>query len=206
MCKPGEAGEFVGMIKKNDAMRDFHGYADKKASQKKVIQDVWRKGDAAFKSGDILVMDEFGYLYFKDRTGDTFRWRGENVSSTEVEGVVSKVAGNKDAVVFGVEVPGAEGKAGMAAIVDPECSLDLTEFLNGLKKNLPPYAYPLFLRILKEIDVTGTFKLKKLALQKEGFDRGLIKDELYFLNSKLGKYVELTPELFTQISNAKVGL
>ncbi|XP_063871974.1 long-chain fatty acid transport protein 1-like [Scylla paramamosain] len=206
MCKPGEPGEFVGMIRKNDPMRDFHGYADKKATQKKVIQDVWKKGDAAFKSGDILVMDELGYMYFKDRTGDTFRWRGENVSSTEVEGVVSKMAGNKDAVVYGVEVPGAEGKAGMAAIVDPEGSLDLTDFLKGMKKNLPPYACPLFVRILKEIDVTGTFKLKKLTLQKEGFDINLVKDELYFLDGKLGKYVKLTPELFTKISDAKAGL
>ncbi|KAG0719978.1 Long-chain fatty acid transport protein 1 [Chionoecetes opilio] len=206
MCKPGEPGEFVGMIKKNDAMRDFHGYADRKATQKKIIQDVWKKGDAAFKSGDILVMDELGYMYFKDRTGDTFRWRGENVSSTEVEGVVSKVADNKDAVVYGVEVPGAEGKAGMAAIVDPEGSLNLTEFFDGMKKNLPPYACPVFLRIMKEIDATGTFKLKKLALQKEGFDRNVIKDKLYFLDGKLGQYVKLTPELFDQITNAKVGL
>lgn len=206
MCEPGEPGEFVGMIKRNDPLRDFHGYADRKATQKKIVQDVWKKGDAAFKSGDILVMDEFGYLYFKDRTGDTFRWRGENVSSTEVEGVVSKVAGNKDAVVYGVEVPGAEGKAGMAAIVDPDDSTNLTELLVELKKNLPTYACPLFLRILKTIDATGTFKLKKLALQKEGFDRNLIKDALYFLDGKQNKYVELTPELFARISDGKAGL
>ncbi|MPC78617.1 Long-chain fatty acid transport protein 4 [Portunus trituberculatus] len=105
-----------------------------------------------------------------------------------------------------MQVPGAEGKAGMAAIVDPEGNLNLTDFLKGMKKNLPPYAWPLFLRILKEIDVTGTFKLKKLALQKEGFDINVVKDELYFLDGKLGKYVNLTPELFTKINDAKVGL
>ncbi|KAK4297266.1 hypothetical protein Pmani_030308 [Petrolisthes manimaculis] len=206
ICKPGEPGEFVGLIKKNDAARDFHGYADKKATQKKILKDVRTKGDTAFKSGDILVMDELGYLYFRDRTGDTFRWRGENVSSTEVEGIVSKVAGNKDAVVYGVEVPGAEGRAGMAAIVDPNEELDLEEFVQGLSKSLPLYARPLFIRVLSEIDVTGTFKLKKLALQKERFNPNIIKDKLYFLDTKLSKYVDLTQELYQKIEQEKAGL
>ncbi|KAG7160226.1 Long-chain fatty acid transport protein 1-like [Homarus americanus] len=202
----GEAGEFVGVIKRNDPIRDFHGYADKKATEKKIVKDVMKKGDTAFRSGDILVMDELGYMYFKDRTGDTFRWRGENVSSTEVEGVVSKVAGNKDAVVYGVEVPGAEGRAGMAAIVDPEDELNLKAFTEGLTKSLPHYARPLFLRILKEIDVTGTFKLKKLALQKEGFNPSTIKDKLFYLDNKLGGYVELTDNLFNKIDSGRAGL
>ena len=97
-------GMFVGMIKKNHPIRDFHGYADPNATKKKVAQDVFKRGDAAFLSGDILEMDELGYLFFKDRTGDTFRWRGENVSTSEVEAVISNVAALKDCCVYGVEV------------------------------------------------------------------------------------------------------
>lgn len=103
-CKPGEPGMFVGMILKNHPIRDFHGYADPNATKKKVAFDVFKRGDAAFLSGDILVMDELGYLYFKDRTGDTFRWRGENVSTSEVEAVISNIAQLKDCCVYGVEV------------------------------------------------------------------------------------------------------
>ncbi len=105
-CKPGEPGMFIGMIVKDHPIRDFHGYVDSNATKKKVACDVFRRGDAAFLSGDILVMDEDGYLFFKDRTGDTFRWRGENVSTTEVEAVISNVACLKDCVVYGVEVGG----------------------------------------------------------------------------------------------------
>lgn len=206
LCKPGEQGEFVGLIVRNDPVRDFHGYADKKATQKKIVQDVLKKGDLAFKSGDILIMDELGYLYFKDRTGDTFRWRGENISSTEVEGIVSKLAGHKDAVVYGVKVPGVEGRAGMAAIVDQKGELNMKEFAEGLKRSLPSYACPLFLRILKEIDVTGTFKLKKTVLQKEGFNPSTIKGKLYYFDGKCGEYVDLTPELYNKIASEQAGL
>lgn len=94
----------LGMILKNHPIRDFHGYADPNATKKKVAVDVFKRGDAAFLSGDILEMDELGYLFFKDRTGDTFRWRGENVSTSEVEAVISNVAGLKDCCVYGVEV------------------------------------------------------------------------------------------------------
>ncbi|XP_076043131.1 long-chain fatty acid transport protein 1-like isoform X1 [Oratosquilla oratoria] len=205
-CGPGEPGEFVGKIKKNDPVRDFDGYADKKATQKKIVRDVFTKGDFAFASGDILVQDEYGYLYFKDRMGDTFRWRGENVSTTEVESVVFKEAGSRDCVVYGVEVPGVEGKAGMAAIVDPNREVDLDMFLKGIQRALPSYARPLFLRMLTEIDVTGTFKLKKLDLQKQGFEVNHIEDDLYFLDNKAGKYVSLTEDLYTRICQGQAGL
>lgn len=90
-CKPGQPGELVGRIERGHPVRDFHGYADKSATEKKVIYDVWRKGDMCFRSGDILVQDEFGWLYFKDRAGDTFRWKGENVSTAEVEAICSSI-------------------------------------------------------------------------------------------------------------------
>lgn len=206
VCKPGEQGELVGIIKKEHPFREFHGYADEAATKKKILRNVLKPGDTAFKSGDILVQDKFGYLYFMDRTGDTFRWRGENVSTTEVEGVVLKATDHKDSVVYGVEVPGAEGRAGMTAIVDPEREIDLEDFLKKIKKSVPPYARPLFLRLLDRISVTGTFKLKKLELQKEGYNPNIIKDSLYFLDNKQGKYVPLDKDLFEKIKNCQVGL
>lgn len=203
-CKPGEAGEFIGKIIKNDPIRDFHGYADKSASQKKVAQDVFVKGDYAFLSGDLLVMDDEGYLYFKDRTGDTFRWKGENVSTGEVEAVVSRAAGQKDVVVYGVEVPGSEGRAGMAAIIDDAGTLDLDFLYSTMTKSLPSYARPLFIRTTNQLEMTGTFKLKKVTIQKEGFDPTLIKDPLYFLDAKKKNYVALTTDLYHAITTGKV--
>ena len=105
-CQPGEPGEWVGQIVKNHPIRDFHGYADQSSTQKKILHNVWKQGDMCFRSGDILTMDEFGWFYFKDRSGDTFRWHGENVSTTEVESIVSNMIDLKDVVVYGVEIPG----------------------------------------------------------------------------------------------------
>ncbi|XP_049811593.1 long-chain fatty acid transport protein 1-like isoform X2 [Schistocerca nitens] len=202
-CGPGEPGVFVGKIIHNDPSRAFLGYVDKAASQKKVIHNVLRKGDSAFISGDILVADKWGNLFFKDRTGDTFRWKGENVSTTEVEAVISNVANYRDSVVYGVQVPGMEGRAGMVAILDEDSTLDLKAFAEGLKQSLPSYARPIFLRILKKVDMTGTYKLKKKDLQDEGFDPTNIKDRLYYLSSN-GTYELLTEDVFSQINNGKI--
>ncbi|XP_069177314.1 long-chain fatty acid transport protein 4 isoform X4 [Procambarus clarkii] len=204
LCKPGEPGEFIGKIVKDDPVRDFHGYADDSATKKKIVRDVFKKGDYAFLSGDILMMDEEGYLYFKDRTGDTFRWKGENVSTNEVEAVISKVAGHADVVVYGVEVPGAEGRAGMAAILDGEVSLNLEELYAGVMRALASYARPYFVRIAKELEMTGTYKLKKIAIQKEGFNPNVIKDKIYFLDAKKKEYVPLTIDLYDKIVSGEV--
>lgn len=203
-CKPGEPGVFVGKIKPKNPISSFSGYADRKETNKKVIYDVFTHGDQGFNSGDILVMNELGYFYFKDRTGDTFRWKGENVSTAEVEAVVSSVAGLKDAVVYGVEVPQVEGRAGMAAIVDTDNTLDLATFVQGVQAVLPSYACPLFVRVLSQLQMTGTFKLKKLDLQVEGFNPHNIKDQLYFLMG--GQYVPLTEELYGDITNGRIRL
>ena len=167
---------------------------------------MFRKGDCYFRSGDILVMDEFGWLYFKDRTGDTFRWRGENVSSTEVEATVSNMIELKDAVVYGVEIPGTEGKAGMAAIHDPEGEVDLQQLAMGVKEKLPSFARPLFVRFVKHLDITGTFKLKKFNLQKEGFDPSVITDRLFFLHPQTQKYEALNHDLFNSIVTGSIRL
>ncbi|XP_071566963.1 long-chain fatty acid transport protein 4 [Temnothorax nylanderi] len=203
-CKPGEPGVFVGKINPKKVVNDFSGYADKKASEQKIIHDVFKKGDRVFNSGDILVMDELGYFYFKDRTGDTFRWRGENVATSEVEAVISNVIGLKDATVFGVEVPGNEGKAGMVAIYDPENSLDLKGLVGKLKKVLPNYAIPRFIRILSELPMTGTFKLQKKDLQQDAFDIKKVKDPIYFLNNDT--YLRMTDEHYNNIVEEKIRL
>lgn len=182
--------------------RAFLGYVDKAASSKKIVKDVFKKGDSAFLSGDLLVSDEYGNLYFKDRTGDTFRWKGENVSTSEVEAQVSNVAGYRDTVVYGVEIPNTEGRAGMAAILDVDQTIDLDALSNGLKSVLPAYARPQFIRLLSKVDMTGTFKLKKIDLQKEGFDPSKIGDSLYY--SANGKYCKLDKAVYEQILNGNV--
>ncbi|XP_050527097.1 long-chain fatty acid transport protein 4-like isoform X2 [Daktulosphaira vitifoliae] len=204
-CNPGEPGVIVGKIIESNPSRQYLGYVNNKDSEKKIVRDVFDKGDAAFLSGDLLVSDEFGYLYFKDRTGDTFRWKGENVSTAEVEGVVSNIANYRDCVVYGVEVPNSEGRAGMAAIVDKDNTLDISSLSDGIKKLLPSYARPLFIRKLNEVELTGTYKLKKLDLQKEGFNNDIIKNDLYYLNNK-GIYEKVTDEIYKDIISGKIRL
>lgn len=203
-CKPGEPGLCIGKIDPKKAVSKFSGYADKKASEKKILRNVFSVGDQAFNTGDILVMDEFGYFYFKDRTGDTFRWRGENVATSEVEAVISNIVGLKDVVVYGVEIPNVEGKAGMAAIVDDEGLLNMERFAAGVKQHLPPYAWPLIVRILPHLPITGTYKLKKRELQVEGYNPSIVHDRMYFLDK--GVYVPLNDELYSKIVNGDIRL
>ncbi|KAJ4435704.1 hypothetical protein ANN_18320 [Periplaneta americana] len=195
---------FCGKNQPKKAISNFSGYADRAATEKKIVYDVFTRGDQVFNSGDILVMDEFGYFYFKDRTGDTFRWRGENVATSEVEAVVSNVAGLKDAVVYGVEVPNVEGRAGMAAVLDTDGTLNLVSLARGVQDHLPSYARPLFIRVLLELEMTGTYKLKKKDLQLEGFNPNKIKDSLYFLSG--GQYIPLTLKLYDDIVCGRVRL
>uniref|UniRef100_A0A3P8SCM1 Arachidonate--CoA ligase n=1 Tax=Amphiprion percula TaxID=161767 RepID=A0A3P8SCM1_AMPPE len=202
-CKPGEPGQLVGRIIQNDPLRRFDGYVNQSATSKKIAQSVFKKGDSAYLSGDVLIMDENGHMYFKDRTGDTFRWKGENVSTTEVEGTLSRLLDMKDVVVYGVEVPGAEGKAGMAAIADPSHSTDLEKFVKDMEKALPPYARPVFLRFLPEVNKTGTFKFQKTDLRRDSFDPTAVSDRLYFLDSSRGRYVQLDEELYRSILSGK---
>uniref|UniRef100_A0A8C9QVD9 Very long-chain fatty acid transport protein n=1 Tax=Scleropages formosus TaxID=113540 RepID=A0A8C9QVD9_SCLFO len=202
-CKPGESGQLVGRIVQSDPLRRFDGYVNQTATNKKISHDVFKKGDSAYLSGDVLVMDQYGYMYFKDRTGDTFRWKGENVSTTEVEGTLSRLLDMKDVVVYGVEVPGAEGKAGMAAIADPMNETDLQKFAGDMEKALPPYARPVFLRFLPEVDKTGTYKFQKSDMRREGFDPRVVSDRLYLMDSARGQYVELSEEIHRSILSGK---
>ncbi|KAJ8251360.1 hypothetical protein GJAV_G00220520 [Gymnothorax javanicus] len=205
-CRPGEPGLLVGRINQQDPLRRFDGYASQDATNKKIVRDVFKKGDSAYLSGDVLVMDELGYMYFRDRSGDTFRWKGENVSTTEVEGTLSTLLGQTDVAVYGVPVPGVEGKAGMAAIADRTGQFDCAAFLQEVQKVLPPYACPVFLRISPQVDTTGTFKIQKTRLQREGFDPRLSSDQIFFLNSRAGRYEVVTEELYSAITEGRNSL
>lgn len=205
ICEPNEPGVFVGKIIPNNPFRAYLGYVDQKASEKKIVRDVFAKGDSAFISGDILIADEFGNLFFKDRTGDTFRWKGENVSTSEIEAIISNLINYRDCIVYGVEIPGLEGKAGMAAIYDEKATLDVHQLSIDLKEHLASYAVPRFIRILSKIDLTGTFKLKKKDLVAEGYNPNIIGDKVYYLNEKSG-YQLLTAEIYEQIQQGNIRL
>ncbi|KAI1716519.1 AMP-binding enzyme domain-containing protein [Ditylenchus destructor] len=203
MCKPGDTGEMVGMIKDKDPLLRFEGYVNQEESKKKIIHDVTKKGDCVFTSGDILYWDKLGYLYFKDRRGDTYRWRGENVSTTEVEGVIQPIMSIVDATAYGVEIPGKEGRAGMLAVALAD-DIDLEETVrlisSRLRDNLASYAIPVFLRICNEVDKTGTHKLKKAALQKDGYElRNCGEDPLYFWDTKEKQYGQMTAAIQSDI-------
>ncbi|RWS23208.1 fatty acid transporter-like protein, partial [Leptotrombidium deliense] len=199
----GGSGLFVGKINDNPMQR-FDGYVNQTESAKKVIKDVFKKGDSFFSSGDVLSVDEYGYIYFKDRIGDTFRWKGENIATTEVESIISEASNLSDTIVFGVEVPGCEGKAGMAAIYHPTAKIDCKQILAAMKANLPPQAIPLFIRILTNLEITGTLKLPKNVVQSEGFDVTKIKDDIYFLNPKTNNYEKLDQKTYQLILEEKI--
>ena len=177
----------------------------KEETSKKIIHDVFEKGDSYHMTGDLLVKDEYGYVRFHDRIGDTFRWRGENVSTAEVEAIVSSILGQRDVVVYGVKVPGTDGRAGMAAIADTDNKgIDLTELVQGLKERLPSYARPIFLRIVDNVVVTGTFKLKKNTLRQEGYDVSVVKDKLFYFDAKAGKYLELDEDMYAKFTSGSM--
>ncbi|KAM9818422.1 long-chain fatty acid transport protein 1-like isoform 1-T1 [Syngnathus typhle] len=205
-CQPGEPGMLVGRINEKDPLRRFDGYADQDSTIQKIAHNVFKTGDSAYVSGDILVMDDYGYMFFRDRCGDTFRWRGENVSTTEVEGVLSGLLGHTDVAVYGVCVPGVEGKACMAAIAHAEGQFDLDDFLSSVQKALAPYARPVFLRLMPAVDTTGTFKFQKMRLQKEAYKLQNSTEKIYFLNSLVGCYEALTDELYDSILEGHVRL
>lgn len=201
-CGPGETGEFVGKIIEGDPTRSFDGYANTEATKKKIVRDVFWKGDMAFSSGDLLEMDELGYVYFKDRTGDTYRWKGENVSTMEVEGIVSELLRQQDCVVYGVEVPNCEGKAGMLALA--EQGADLKKLVKDMKKKLAPFAIPVFIRIVDQIEATGTFKLPKVKLQQQGYNIHKLNDPVYLVDLKNDECLRLTEELYDKLLSGEL--
>jgi len=198
-------GEAVGLIPgagKELAGR-FEGYADAEASARKVLRNVFKDGDAWYRTGDLMRRDERGFYYFVDRVGETYRWKGENVSTAEVLTALTAARGVLDGVVYGVTVPGADGRAGTAALM-VDSRFDLAAFRAEVARRLPVYARPVFLRLLQAIESTGTFKPRKQDLVQSGFDPARIEDPLYFDDPRTQAYVPLDAALFAAISAGRV--
>jgi fatty-acyl-CoA synthase len=206
-CATGEAGEAIGRIHDGaaHAAAKFEGYTDTEASQKKILRDVFERGDAWYRTGDLMRADASGYFYFVDRIGDTFRWKGENVASCEVAAAITAFPGISEATVYGVQIPGTEGAAGMAALVT-DGTLDLPEFRKHLARALPAYARPPFLRIQDSIALTATFKHQKTELVREGFDPAASGDVIYFDDPSQQAYVHLDGTQFERIKAGAIRL
>src|SRR3569832_131885 len=200
-CADDEVGEAIGRIS-NEAGRGFEGYTQKIDTRKKILEDGFETGDRWFRTGDLMRRDAHGYFYFVDRFGDTFRWKGENVATSEVAEALGVVPGIAEANVYGVAVPGQDGRAGMAALVVAP-TFDPTLLKDTLKDNLPAYARPMFLRLKPEMEITGTFKQRKVELVKEGFDPSAIADPLYWYNTATERYERLDAAAYADIVSGR---
>jgi len=178
----------------------FEGYTTEEASEKRILRNVFAPGDAWVRTGDLMRKDDNGYFYFVDRIGDTFRRKGENVSTTEVSQAICAFRGVSEANVYGVSVPNTEGRVGMAALVAEE-NLDLAGLRKHLVHCLPAYARPVFLRIGSGFDVTGTFKYSKTKLICQGYDPLASADALYFDSLESEAFVQLDKEFYDRIQS-----
>jgi len=203
-CADGEAGEAIGEVR-NETGRNFEGYTHQADTEKKLLRDVFAKGDVWFRTGDLMRRDAQGYFYFVDRIGDTFRWKGENVATSEVAEALGVVPGIAEANVYGVAVPGQDGRAGMAALVVAP-GFDPTSLGGLLVHSLPQYARPIFLRLRPELEITGTFKQRKIELVKEGFDPARIADPLYWFDAASGRYERLDAARYAEIIEGRMKL
>jgi fatty-acyl-CoA synthase len=206
-CAVNEAGEALGQVAGDPASigSSFEGYTDKAASEKKILRDVFKPGDAWVRTGDLMRKDAQGFFYFVDRIGDTFRWKGENVATIEVAEVLCAFPGVKHANVYGVTIPATEGRAGMATIVAEE-PLDLDGLRRHLASCLPVYARPLFLRLRNDVEVTGTFKYSKTELVRQGYDPSASDDRIYFDHLESESFTPLNQDLYQHIQAGGIRL
>ena len=209
-CGSNEVGEAIGRIPPSRAGEGasssggrFEGYTNDRDSQKKILRDVFEPGDAWFRTGDLMRRDERGFFYFVDRIGDTFRWKGENVATSEVAQAMTECPGVLEANVYGVTVPRTDGRAGMAAIVVDD-QFDLAALRAHLNARLPDYARPMFLRILGAMEVTATFKHKKSDLARSGYDPAVTDDAIYFNDAARGVFVRLNRALYERIQSGGI--
>ncbi|HEX4042274.1 MAG TPA: long-chain-acyl-CoA synthetase [Xanthobacteraceae bacterium] len=205
-CALEETGEAIGRIANADnsaaASGEFEGYTNAAETERKILRNVFEPGDAWFRTGDLMRMDASGFFYFVDRIGDTFRWKGENVSASEVAAVLAEFPGVGAATVYGVAVAGAEGRAGMAAIATDR-ALDIAGLRAHLARRLPAYARPVFLRLKDRIDATATFKHKNSVLAREGYDLTVVRDPLFVDDPQQQAYVPLDAALAALIEHGK---
>jgi fatty-acyl-CoA synthase len=196
-------GEPGLLLSKVSSFQPFDGYTDQEESEKKLVRNAFRDGDVWFNTGDLMRSQGFGHAAFTDRLGDTFRWKGENVATTEVEAAISTDPQVEEATVFGVEVEGAGGRAGMAAIQLKEGEgFDGKALAKAAYDKLPGYAVPLFVRVVKEIAHTSTFKSQKVDLRKEGYT-GDFEDPVYVLAGRDEGYVEFYDDYPKEVAEGK---
>ncbi len=198
----GEAGL---LLMKMQNQYVFAGYTNKEANKKKLIHDAFEKGDLWYNTGDMLRNIGYKHAQFVDRLGDTFRWKGENVSTNEVDDVITSFEKIDHASVYGVEIPGTEGRAGMASIIATikHDKFDFDSFLKTIQDNLPKYAIPIFIRFLSELSTTSTYKIPKFEMKKVGFNIGKINDPVYVLLPRSSEYTLLTEEIYESILHGK---
>ncbi len=203
-CKNGEVGELLIRVPQTSVRSglEYRGYTDPRATDKKLLRDVFKKGDQYFRSGDLLRTDDDGFYYFVDRIGDTFRWKGENVSTAEVADVITQDDGVAEATVVGVHVPNMDGQAGLAAVV-PTGPFDHDRFWQAVSE-LPGYAQPRFVRVVGDLAKTGTFKIQKSELRKDGVDPTSVEDPLYVRTAE--GYEPLTEERWADIKEGRLKL
>jgi fatty-acyl-CoA synthase len=198
-CRPGEVGELLSQVSQRTAM-SFDGYVDRRDNEQKLLRDCFTAGDVYLRTGDLLRRDRASYYYFVDRIGDTFRWKGENVATAEVAELLNGAPGVSETAVYGVHVPHADGRAGMALVVlAAGATFDPSAYYRFAEKTLPAYARPLFVRIAPAMDVTGTLKHVKIRLQAEGYDPAVVSDPLYFRDDAGQTYVPLDATLKRRI-------
>jgi fatty-acyl-CoA synthase len=204
-CVTDEIGEAVGRIDNapSNIGSHFEGYTNKEDSERKILRDVFSRGDAWYRTGDLMRKDEKGYFYFIDRIGDTFRWKGENVSTSEVSEVIAAFPGVVEAAVYGVAIPGTDGRAGMAALV-VDAKFELAELTTYLESRLPDYAHPLFFRVCKKIEATSTFKQKKNDLMGQGYDPTVTADRIYFKDPKRQAVVHVDQTIYDSIQKGQI--
>lgn len=210
VCKDGEIGELISLIVQNEPSRRFDGYTDKSATEKKILRNVFKEGDAYYRTGDLLYKDSQGYYYWGDRIGDTFRWKGENVATTEVEDILTRHENIAETVVYGVEVPHHDGRAGMCALklfIDDHTKFNFSSFFEHCYSSLPRYSIPLFIRITPQMDITGTFKYKKSDLKTQSFNPSKCgTDPIYFINFQKRTFELLDQKIIQAIENGEVKL
>ncbi|OKO88694.1 long-chain acyl-CoA synthetase [Bradyrhizobium sp. NAS80.1] len=198
-CASREAGEAIGRI--GTAGRGggpFEGYTESAESEKKILRDVFAEGDAWFRTGDLMLRDKEGYFHFVDRVGDTFRWKGENVATSEVNDAIRDCRGVVDASTYGVAVPGEDGRAGMTALVVDQ-DFDFGFFTEHLSHRLPVYAHPVFVRFCGALEATETFKQKKQQLIREGFAPSVVSDPLFLRDPAAGDYRPIDESVYACI-------
>ncbi len=201
-CKPRDIGMVLLKIEKGTF---FTGYKDKEKTQDKLLHNVYRKNDTYFNTQDMFKLYDDYWVSFADRFGDTFRWKGENVSTLEVESILNSYSSIHMSAVYGVAIPNTEGKAGMAAIkLNPSMKFEIDDFSQFIIDVLPIYSIPVFIRICENLELTGPYKIKKTNLRREGYDIKSINDILYLWNQKNKKYVLFNNALFQKLIDGQL--